>query len=249
MQPRWVLTTLVVAIIWALAYKNRKHQALILIGVMAVMAIAPITLIARNNGAGNGPIVSTNLNTALAYGTGDTTSGGYKRSGEYIKCGDTDITSVSKSGEAISCAAKWYLSNPIRTSELAWNKSRFFWSPWFGPEANGTMARNPWIKIDPLVNVAKQSQQGNDLVFGNVGKTISWLFIFASIALLFAGFISMRKLGAEEKFIGLILLSPVLVSWLSAILTLGDHRFRIPTMSLSLVLQLIGFLTLKNFRK
>jgi hypothetical protein len=249
MQPRWLLTGFVVAVLWLLTQKSRKNQALIFVVLMTVMSLAPAALMARNSQAGNGPIVSTNLNVALAYGTGDTTSGGYQRSGDYIKCGDKEIVSISKSSEAIICAAKWYLTNPGRTLELTWNKSKFFWSPWFGPEANGTMARNPWIKIDPLVNVAKQSQQGQDLVFGIVGKIFSWLFIAFSIGLLFAGYLGLRRMGGQERLIGTILLSPVVVSWLSAIITLGDHRFRIPTMSLSLVLQLIGFITLKNLRK
>jgi hypothetical protein len=249
MQPRWLLTTLVVAIVWALAYKNRKQQALILIAVMAIMSIAPAALMARNIKAGNGAVISTNINAALAYGTGDQTSGGYQRTGEFIDCNGVPISEVTVGSDAILCTAKWYLSNPLLTLKLSWNKSIYFWSPWYGPLANGTMARNPWLKINPLQDIATQSAQGNNLVFGFTGKVISGVFIFLSIALLILGFLRMRKLGSVEKVLALILLISVSISWLVAIITLGDHRFRIPTMGLSLVLQVYGLLSLKDWKK
>ena len=40
-QPRWILTTVVIAVVWALMYKNRKVQVVILVGVIGIMAIAP----------------------------------------------------------------------------------------------------------------------------------------------------------------------------------------------------------------
>jgi hypothetical protein len=246
MQPRWVLTTLVVALVWALLQKSRRRQALILIGVMGIMALAPIALIARNQKAGNGAVVSTNINAALSYGTGDETLGGYARTGDYISCGEKKINEISNGTEVITCAAKWYLSHPVKTLKLSWNKSVYFWSPWSGPSANGTMARNPWLKIDPFINIARGSQQGHDLVFGFFGKLISWVFIALSVALLFFGFLKMRALGSIEKSLAYMLIIPVLVSWANAIVTLGDHRFRIPTMSLSLVLQLWGAISLRD---
>jgi len=48
MQPRWILTSIVIAVAWALMSKSRKVQALILVGVVGVMAIAPAILIQRN---------------------------------------------------------------------------------------------------------------------------------------------------------------------------------------------------------
>jgi hypothetical protein len=213
---------------------------------MAVMAIAPAALIARNQKAGNGAVVSTNINAALSYGTGDDTLGGYARTGDYISCGDKKINELSNGGEVIKCAAKWYLSNPLKTAQLSWNKSVYFWSPWSGPSANGTMARNPWLKINPITDIAKGSQQGRDLVYGSFGKLISWAFIALSLFFLFFGFVAMRRLGSSEKFLANILLVPVMVSWVNAVVTLGDHRFRIPTMSLSLVLQIWGMIALRK---
>jgi hypothetical protein len=188
MQPRWVLTTLVVAIVWALAYKNRKHQALILVGVMAIMAIAPVALIARNNGAGNGNVISTNLGVTMRIGAGDETSGGYQRSGPEVPCDPVPPATTVTDNEIVKCVIKWYATHPVKSVKLFINKGFYYWSPWSGPIVNGTMARNPWLKIDPLINIARGSQQGHDLVYGAFGKLISWSWMLATISLFFFGF-------------------------------------------------------------
>ena len=41
MQPRWILTTVIIAAIWVLTTTSRKQQALILVAVIGVMAVAP----------------------------------------------------------------------------------------------------------------------------------------------------------------------------------------------------------------
>ena len=48
MQPRWILTSLVIAAFWALITKGRKAQALILVGVIGVMTLAPAIMMQRN---------------------------------------------------------------------------------------------------------------------------------------------------------------------------------------------------------
>ncbi|CAN2224303.1 hypothetical protein MCEMRE130_01303 [Candidatus Nanopelagicaceae bacterium] len=246
MQPRWILSTIVVAVIWALMYKNRKVQALILVGVVGVMAIAPAILIQRNIVSIDKPIISTNISAALKIGTGPETSGGYNKTGPDIKCESKTPGEQPTDGEYLSCALKWYASHPLKTAELTWNKSVYFWSPWTGPTANGTMARNPWLKVNPIVDIGKNSQDGNDLVYGLIGKVISWVWILANLALLFYGFWRLRKMGEIYSNLSYLLMGPILASWIAAVGTIGDHRFRIPTMSLSLVLQVIGFLAIKN---
>jgi hypothetical protein len=47
-------------------------------------------------------------------------------------------------------------------------------------------------------------------------------------------------------FFARVLITPVLISWLLALGTIGDHRFRIPTMSMSLVLQLAAVLAIRK---
>ena len=246
MQPRWILTTIVVALIWAIMYKSRKVQALILAGVVGVMALAPAILIQRNIVSIDKPIISTNISAALRIGTGPETTGGYKKTGPDIKCESKTPGEQPTDGEYLSCALKWYTSNPVKTAQLTWYKSLYFWSPWSGPSANGTMARNPWLKINPIVDIGKNSQDGNDLVYGLAGKVISWLWILANLSLLFYGFWKLIKMGDIYKNLSYLLMGPILASWIAAVGTIGDHRFRIPTMSLSLALQVIGFIAIKN---
>ena len=246
MQPRWVLTTLVVAIVWALAYKNRKHQALILVGVMAIMAIAPVALIARNNGAGNGNVISTNLGVTMRIGAGDETSGGYQRSGPEVPCDPVPPATTVTDNEIVKCVIKWYATHPIKAVKLFINKGFYYWSPWSGPIVNGTMARNPWLKIDPLINIARGSQQGHDLVYGAFGKLISWAWMLATISLFFIGFFWLRSFKGIYSQLAWLTFLPVVISWLVGMGTIGDHRFRLPTMTLSLVLQAIGFAALRH---
>jgi hypothetical protein len=246
MQPRWVLTSIVIAIIWALTFNSWKSRALVLAAVVGITAVAPLALIVRNDAAGNGKVVSTNIVAALQYGTGPETSGGYMHTGPNIDCKASKANSNPTDSEFIACAAKWYLTNPIKTAKLSWNKSVYFWSPWYGPEVNGTMARNPWVKINPLRDLATKSQQGHDLVYGAFGKVCSWLWLISGVVFLFIGYRVIRRLGAEEKILANLLMAPIAASWLAAIATLGDHRFRIPTMSLSLALQGVALIYLKK---
>ena len=246
LQPRWILTTLVVAIAWAFMYKSRKVQALILVVVIGIMAIAPAILIQRNQQSIDKPIISTNLSAALKIGTGPETSGGYNHFGPPIPCKGSLNGENPTDSEMLKCAAIWYIKNPVKTLKLSWNKSVYFWSPWTGPIANGTMARNPWLKINPLVDIAKSSQDGNEIVNGNFGKVVSWLWLGGGIFLMLYGFKSVGKMSLLERRLGILMLAIVLSSWAASVATIGDHRFRVPTMSLSLVLQMIGLWNLNK---
>jgi hypothetical protein len=63
---------------------------------------------------------------------------------------------------------------------------------------------------------------------------------------LFIGYRSLRKLGENEKFFANIVMVPIVLSWLISIGTIGDHRFRIPTMSMSIFLQVAAFLAIRK---
>jgi hypothetical protein len=108
------------------------------------------------------------------------------------------------------------------------------------------MARNPWLKISPVQQVGKSNQEGQGLVFGPLGITISYLWIIGQVLFLGLGYGALRKLGPDEKFFARVLITPVLISWLLALGTIGDHRFRVPTMSMSLLLQLAAFLAIRK---
>ena len=107
------------------------------------------------------------------------------------------------------------------------------------------MARNPWLKIAPTQDLVK-TQSGADLVNGPFGKMISWLWILGQVVFLFYGFYILRRIDPLSKLVANASLSAVVVSWLISIGTIGDHRFRLPTMSLSLLLQVSAFWNLKK---
>jgi hypothetical protein len=107
------------------------------------------------------------------------------------------------------------------------------------------MARNPWLKISPAKSITNNID-GARLVTGPVGVLVSYLWIIGQIFFLFWGFMAVRKISSQARIIANLLLLPVVLSWLISIGTIGDHRFRIPTMSLSLILQGAGFLALRK---
>jgi len=236
MQPRYLLAGFVIFIIWALSYASRKQGALIAAAAVAVTLLSPAALIARNAVAIDKTSISTNLGVTMAIGAGDETKGGYNRTGPEVPCDPTPPATTITDNQKVQCVIKWYLTNPVKTLKLAFYKSEFFWSPWSGPLANGTMARNPWLKIAPTNNMIK-TESGAELVAGPIGKLVSWGWILGQLALLFFGYITLRRGDLISKLVANSALSAVVISWLISIGTIGDHRFRIPTMGLSLLLQ------------
>jgi hypothetical protein len=84
------------------------------------------------------------------------------------------------------------------------------------------------------------------LVTGPFGKLVSWGWIFGQLALLLYGYLTLRRGDLVSKLAANSALSAVVISWLISIGTIGDHRFRMPTMSLSLLLQAAGIWQLKK---
>ena len=207
---------------------------------------APAIMIFRNAVSIDKATISTNLGITMRIGAGPETSGAYDRSGPEVPCEPNAPATVVTDNDLVVCVLKWYLTNPLETIRLSFNKAKYFWSPWSGPEATGTMARNPWLKISPVQQVGKSTQDGQGLVFGFFGVAVSYLWIIGQILFLFLGYRSLSKLGRDELFFARVLITPVLVSWLLALGTIGDHRFRVPTMSLSLALQVIAILAIRK---
>ena len=245
MQPRYLLAGMVVIFIWGLTFIPRKSAIKFVALAIAVMALAPALLIARNAVAIDKRSISTNLGVTMGIGAGDETKGGYGRTGPEVPCSPKVPGAAVTDNDKVKCVIKWYLTNPLKTAKLAFYKSEFFWSPWSGPLANGTMARNPWLKISPTKNL-QNSQSGAELVMGNFGKLISWLWIICQIGFLFYGFMALRKIDPITKVLADASITVVVISWLISIGTIGDHRFRIPTMSLSLLLQVAGMWSIKK---
>ena len=245
MQPRFLLIAIFVAIIWALKVTGKKNRLRIASLVISIMMVAPAIMISRNAVSIDKATISTNLGVTMNIGAGPETSGSYLRSGPEVPCLPKAPATTVTDNERVICVVKWYLTNPVDTLRLAANKSKLFWSPWSGPlSTEGTMARNPWLKIAPAQQLSTNSEGARNLIYGSIGTLISWAWILGQIFLLALGYRTLRKLGPDEKFFANIVLIPIVLSWLISIGTIGDHRFRIPTMSLSLVLQVIAFVVI-----
>ena len=249
MQPRWLLTSIVIAVAWALMSKSRKVQALILVGVIGVMAIAPAILIQRNVASIDKAVISTNLGVTMRIGAGPQTTGGYSHTGPDVPCDPVPPATTVSDNDVVKCVIKWYAANPVKAGKLFVKKGWYYWTPWSGPLGNGTMARNPWLKVNPIMDIARGSQSGNDLVYKSVGKGISFFWVVGCISLFFIGFFWLRSMKGIYANIAWLTGIPVVISWLISMGTIGDHRFRIPTMSLSLFLQVMGYFALRHKAK
>ena len=241
-QPRLLLTGVLINLVWIIFWRGFKAGALIVALSLAITLFFPATLIYRNNQAIGINSISTNLGVTMNIGAGDNATGGYMKEDYGVEC-DLSGTSAQQDNQRVRCVLNWYLSNPIKAVELFYNKSIYFWSPWYGPVANGTMARNPWLTINPLKNIST-TQDGFNLVFGGFGKMISWLWLLGGLALLLYGYLILWRQNSLERFIGNLVMITIATNWLITLLTIGDHRFRIPIMGLSLFLQAIGLKTL-----
>jgi hypothetical protein len=249
MQPRWILTSIVIAVAWALMSKSRKVQALILVGVIGIMAIAPAILIQRNVASIDKAVISTNLGVTMKLGAGPQTTGGYSHTGPDVPCDPVPPATTVSDNDVVKCVIKWYAANPVKAGKLFVKKGWYYWTPWSGPLGNGTMARNPWLKVNPIMDIARGSQSGNDLVYKSVGKGISFFWVVGCISLFFIGFFWLRSMKGIYANIAWLTGIPVVISWLVSMGTIGDHRFRIPTMSLSVFLQVMGYFALRHKAK
>jgi hypothetical protein len=237
-QARLILSGILINLVWISIRKGLKVGSLLIAASLIITLFFPATLIYRNHQATGINNVSTNLGNTMNLGAGDKATGGYKSEEKGVTCANPSDNALVK------CVLNWYVNNPTKAAKLFYNKTLYFWSPWFGPEANGTMARNPWLKISPLVNIASNSTGGGDLVYGGIGQLISWLWLIAGIGLIIYGFIILWRLGSLEKLIGAIAIIAVSTNWLISLISIGDHRFRLPIMGMSLFMQAIGIKTL-----
>jgi hypothetical protein len=245
MQPRFILVAVFFILVCALSAPGRVNQIkLVSLGLITIMLL-PALLIFRNAEAVGKATISNNLGTTMSLGVGEDTLGGYKRIGPTINCKPSTSEANIGEGEIIKCILKWYAMHPTKTLNLAFHKSLYFWSPWSGPVAEGTMARNPWLKISPVQNI-QNTPDGAKLVRGNFGKFISYLWLIGQLVLLSLGFIKIFRRGKFESQVALLTSIPIALSWLICIGTIGDHRFRVPTMGLSLLLQVAGLLAIRD---
>jgi hypothetical protein len=238
MQPRFIISCILTTMIW-LIYRLGPRLAIIsLIASLVITLILPASLIYRNNQANGLNSISTNLGTTMNFGAGENASGGYDDKNTGVDC-KTSGSISQQDTQKVKCVLTWYLQNPIKSLQLFYNKSIYFWSPWVGPLAEGTMARNPWLKINPIVDITS-NEDGFNLVYGNFGKLVSWLWMLSGLGLLALGFRRIWILGEIERVLLGISGSIILSNWLITLVTIGDHRFRLPIMGITLFIQAVG---------
>lgn len=243
MQPRLIVTGILINLLWVIYRKGIKVGTIFITLSLILTLIFPATLIYRNHKATGAISISTNLGVTMAIGSGYGATGGYKKRTQDVPC-ETMGTAVQKDNQLVKCILKWYIVNPKETIRLFWNKTIFFWSPWTGPLGNGTMARNPWVNFSPAISIASTSNEGYNFVIGNFGKFISWIWLLMGLALAFYGYLILWQQHNLERFIANMAAIAISTNWLISLMTIGDHRFRIPIMGLSLFLQAIGLKTL-----
>ena len=242
MQPRLIISGFAITVLWIFTRKGRKAGALLSLLAVLITLLFPASLIYRNNKAVGLNSISTNLGVTMNIGAGTEATGGYTGDWKGVPC-NLSGTEAERDSQQVRCVIDWYLKNPITGLKLFYNKSIFFWSPWFGPVANGTMARNPWLKVIPIKNITS-TQDGVNLVYGGFGKIISWLWLLGGLVLLFYGYLTLWRQKFLEKFIGNLAMIAIAANWLISLISIGDHRFRLPIMGLSLFLQAVGLKTL-----
>jgi hypothetical protein len=249
-QPRLLLSGLIGLSIWIFARKPIKTAILVTLVSTAIVAVSPSLLMLRNQKANGFTAISTNLGVTMNLGAGDKADGSYKPKGDYgVPCTPITGNAAVQDNHLTKCVVSWYLNHPVKSIQLFANKAIFFWSPWSGPEAVGSMARNPWLKINPMIDIASNSKAGNDLVNGLPGKIISWVWLIGSFYLLILGFWQLFKAKGIERLIALFSATQIGLNWFVAIGTLGDHRQRLPILGLSLFLQSVGIRYLVNGKK
>jgi hypothetical protein len=94
-----------------------------------------------------------------------------------------------------------------------------------------------------------QNSEGYSLISGSIGKVISWLWLLGGLALIGFGFTFLWRRRSIERLIGTIALVVIGTNWLISLISIGDHRFRIPIMGMSLFLQAIGIRALFSLGK
>jgi hypothetical protein len=245
MQPRIILIGAFMILIWISSLSNKVVRLKVAAICTILMLVLPGLLMLRNSQANGFSAISTNLGVTMKLGAGETTNGGFPHKGPEIVCPEVKGNNAQVDNQVVKCVLSWYLSHPVKTVGLVFNKAIFYWSPWSGPIATGSMARNPWLKIAPTQSIARNAE-GHKLIYGTFGKFASYVWVFGQVTLLIVGFSVLRRSSEIGKFASLLIATPVVLSWLISMATLGDHRMRLTTMTLSLFLQAVGFIAIRD---
>ena len=242
-QPRYSLVFIMISMMLLFKLDKSKFN-IIIVSAIILTSFASLIFLANRNFQSSGNFeLSHNLGNTMNIGAGNFATGGYDGSAKGVPCETANSQTFELDAKLRNCVLSWYISNPVKSLSLFWNKTLYYWSPWTGPLANGTMARNPWLKYHPI-NKIYEDPNGFQLVYGKFGIGFSYLLIAINIALFLFGTIKSLfesfRISILVRISGLI----VLLSWLTSLLTIGDHRFRLPTLGLSIAVQLYGLFRL-----
>jgi hypothetical protein len=244
-QPRLLVAGMFILFFWIIYRKFGKLIPIFISLSLIILLFFPATLTFRNQKAVGVTSVSTNLGNTMNIGAGNSATGGYDSKEHGVNCNITSSDVAKADSQRVVCVLKWYVSNPISAIKLFYNKTIYFWSPWSGPVLSGTMGLNPWLKINPITSINK-TPEGAALVGGMFGKVFAYIWIFSGLGLLLYGFSILWRAKGAERFIGLLAMTIISSSWAITLISIGDHRFRLPVMGMSLFLQAIGLKTLSN---
>lgn len=248
MQPRFVFTGIIVHIFW-IAFRSQIRFKLALLAISIIISLLfPSALIIRNLIATQSFSVSTNLGETMAVGAGPGATGAYKKRVMDIPC-KISGTAVERDRQITRCVISWHLSNPKQAMELLFKKAIFFWSPWTGSLSYGTMARNPWVGFSPAIKIAAASPEGYALVTGPIGKIISVMWLLSGFVIMLIGVVYLHRLKSFESLFVIISLAIIGSQMLITMVTVGDHRFRLPIMPLSLMLQAVAIKSIFSLDK
>jgi len=240
LAPRMILAAFMLVIFWAFFMKSKSR---LLSGFMAILIIVGFqSSIVMRNYIANGEYSSqTSLGNLALMGAGPLATGTYMNSPSGIYCKTTSKEVSNQSNQRLSCAINWYIENPLNGAKLLWKKSYYLWSPWYGPLTGGTSAANPYYRwFHPIKsNITTQSQL--DIVTGLPGKIVSWFWIVGGWILLIIGFRYLFSNGGMPNKVGTVSAVLILSNWITALITIGDNRYRIPLMTISLLVQVIGW--------
>jgi hypothetical protein len=221
------------------AFPSKKRLIQLNVYALVVVLLLPTGLALRNFASNGEFTISTNLGTNMLMGAGPDSTGKYSSGISGLDCTDQGHISADSDNEKVVCALKWHVTHPIDSAQLSLKKFVFLWSPWWGPLATGTMSRNPYLKFHP-VKSSVQTNEDLQVAAGPVGIGISWLVVIGGWMLLILGVAKSVFLGGVERKICLSSALIIMGTSIFTFLTIGDHRYRLPILGLSILLQLFG---------
>jgi hypothetical protein len=233
LQPRMVLPAVV--FVGFLVWRGGVARPLLSLLLIFAILITPAVFLAWRNSEAVGEFaVSTNLGVTMAIGAGDNASGAYSGTPGVSCDTDASLSASETDRQTVKCVLGWYLNNPSKVPGLLLRKTMFYWSPYSGPSSTGTYAvRNPWNKVNPLWRNESLRTDADLIPLGR-------MWVLGQLALLILGVFYLRRNVEFSSYLLPLIVSPVVLSWLISLGTIGDHRFRIPLLPLSLFLQVAG---------